>query len=140
MALLTPESVRKSSGQQGTETAKQLLATQIAATIAISLLFLAYSVEAAGSALLGSLIASLGLAWQALRFFRPYRASQPQALLAGMVMTEVFKLLFFGLSFALVFKSQQWIEHLPFLVGFIIVYLTPLIARLIRRSEESERY
>lgn len=125
---------------QGKEMAKGLLAAQLAATIAASLLFLALTTEAAMSALLGGLIATLGLTWQAIRFFRPYRASQPQALLAGMVMSEVYKLLFYGLAFALVFKTQDWVQHLPLLTGFMIVYLTPLVTRQTRRTEGPKRY
>ncbi|QFY89295.2 ATP synthase subunit I [Magnetovirga frankeli] len=106
-----------------------MLVTQFAATILAPLVFAAHSMEAAGSALLGGLVASSGLAWQALRFFRPYRAAQPGALLAGMLMSEVFKLLFFAAAFALIFKTQKWLLHLPFLLAFIVVYLAPLMAR-----------
>ncbi len=113
--------------------------TQLAATILVPLMFAAQSMMAAGSALLGGVLATLGLTWQAARFFRPYRASQPQALLAGMVMSEVFKLVFFGLSFALLFKTQEWLEHVPFLLGFMIVYLAPLLAKLLGRTEGSKR-
>ncbi|MBF0255247.1 MAG: ATP synthase subunit I [Gammaproteobacteria bacterium] len=116
-----------------------MLGTQIAATILCPLLFLLQSADAALSALLGGLVALLGLAWQAMRFFRPYRASQPQEVLAAMVVSEVFKLVFIGLAFALLFKTLDWLEPLPFLIGFILVYLTPLVASLLGLAGGSKR-
>jgi F0F1-type ATP synthase assembly protein I len=108
---------------------KGLLVVQLAATILAPLALAFHSTEAAGSALLGGLVATVGLSWQAMRFFRPYRASQPQTLLAGMLMSEVFKLIFFGLAFALIFKTQRWLVAPVFLLSFLMIYLVPLLAR-----------
>jgi F0F1-type ATP synthase assembly protein I len=107
-----------------------LLKFQLTATIVTPLLLLAVSLPAAMGALAGGVIAVIATGLQASRFFGPYRAQNPKAILANMVRTEVTKLAVTAALFALLFKSFDGVEPLPVFSGFVVVYLTPLVAAL----------
>ena len=107
------------------EMVKKFLVPQLATTGIVSLLFIYGGPESAKSALIGGLIALFACNWQALKIFRPYRAQDPAAVFAGMVGSEISKLLLIGSLFALVFHSYEEVKPVAVFIGFIVVYMAP---------------
>lgn len=120
------------------ESVQGLLKYQLAAMIAIPLLFMPESKEAVFSALIGGGIALTATGLQVVGFFRPYRAQNPRAILGAIVASEILKLVVIGLLFAMTFKGVKWIELFPMLMGFIIVYLTPYVLAFTGRQKASK--
>lgn len=111
---------------------------QLTATILLPLLFLIVDQRTGLSVGIGCVIAFLATALQVPRFTRPYQAQYPEALLAGLLLSELSKLILVATLFALAFISLAWIRPLQTFMGFIVVYLTPYIGMLLCQFRASK--
>jgi F0F1-type ATP synthase assembly protein I len=125
--------------RQGGISIKALLKMQLTATILVPLLFLADEEKAVLSALIGGGIAFTATALQGIRFIQPYRAQCPEALLTRILLSELTKMILIAVLFAMVFVVLHWIRPMPTFLGFIVVYLTPLLAAAFGRPKASRQ-
>ncbi|MFN4263460.1 MAG: ATP synthase subunit I [Thioalkalivibrionaceae bacterium] len=105
--------------------AVQALLIQAAVTVALAAALLMISSTVGASVLVGGAIASLGhgvVTWIA---YRPYRADQPEAISARLMVAEGVRLMVVGAAFAATFATWRTASVLWLIASFLLVHLIP---------------
>lgn len=108
--------------------AQRLLLAQFAVSLVLGLSFLPLGEEHAWSGLAGGMIAVVANGFFAFRVFAPYRAQQPERMVAGFYGAELAKLILTGAMFAGAFLWIRPLSAAALFGGYLVVQLLPPLA------------
>lgn len=123
-------------GQQSfaTKQALRFVTAQLLATIVLSVLLLVYNYTAAYSALAGGLIATVANAWFALKVFRVKAANTPETLLTTFYVGEIYKFIFTGAMFVMVFVTIKPVNVVVLLLTYLLIHMTPAVVNVLSKD------
>ncbi len=124
-----------SQQNQAQKSAGRFILAQLIATIVLSATLLIYDFTVAYSALAGGLIATLGNAWFAIKVFRVKSEETPETLLATFYVGEIYKFVFTGAMFVIVFVLIKPLNVVALLGIYFLIHMTPAVVNVFSRDD-----
>ena len=110
---------------QSKRQAIRYIQSQLALTIAISIMLLFIDLVMAYSALAGGLIATIASAWFAYKVFRVTPESAAETMLISAYMGEIYKIVLTGALFLCAFVLIEPISAVALLITYFVIHMTP---------------
>lgn len=107
---------------------------QLLVTLSLSAMLLIFDGVAAYSSLIGGLIATLANAWFAIKVFRVKPTVTAETLLTAFYVGEIYKFLFTGAMFLIVFVLIKPLSVIALLLVYFLVHMTPAVVNVFGQS------
>ena len=114
--------------------ALRFIKAQIVTTFLLSALLLTFDYIVAYSALAGGLIATLANTWFAVKVFRVKSNETAETLLATFYVGEIYKFIFTGAMFIIVFVSIKPISVIALLITYFLIHMTPAVVNVFAKD------
>ncbi len=124
-----------SQENQAQKSARRFILAQLMATIVLSATLLIYDITVAYSALAGGLTATLANAWFAIKVFRVKSKETPETLLATFYVGEIYKFVFTGAMFVIVFVLIKPLNVVALLGIYFLIHMTPAVVNVFSRDD-----
>ena len=119
---------------QAQKSVRRFILAQLITTIVLSATLLIYDFTVAYSALTGGLIATLANAWFAIKVFRIKSEETPETLLTTFYVGEIYKFVFTGAMFVIVFVLIKPLNVVALLGIYFLVHMTPAVVNVFSRD------
>ena len=123
-------SQKKTVGQP----ASRFILAQLITTLALSATLLIIDYTVAYSALAGGLIATLANGWFALKVFRIKPNETAETLLATFYVGAIYKFVFTGAMFVIVFVVIETLNVVAFLGLYFLIHMTPAVVNVLSKE------
>ncbi len=123
-------SQKKTVGQP----ASRFILAQLITTLALSASLLIIDYTVAYSALAGGLIATLANGWFALKVFRIKPNETAETLLATFYVGAIYKFVFTGAMFVIVFVVIETLNVVAFLGLYFLIHMTPAVVNVLSKE------
>lgn len=112
----------------------RFIAVQLLTTFVLSAILLFFDCVAAYSSLAGGLIATLANAWFAIKVFRVKSTVSAETLLTTFYVGEIYKFVFTGTMFIVVFVLIEPISVVALLVTYFLIHMTPAVTNVLSKN------
>ena len=117
----------------------RFIAVQLLTTFVLSAILLIFDCVVAYSSLAGGLIATLANAWFAIKVFRVKSTVSAETLLTTFYVGEIYKFVFTGAMFIVVFVLIEPISVVALLVTYFLIHMTPAVANVLSKNVLSDK-
>jgi ATP synthase protein I len=124
----------KHQNQASCYQALRFILTQLAATLVLFAVSLAFDFTIAYSSLTGGLIATLANAWFALKVYRIKPTVAPETLLTTFYVGEIYKFIFTGAMFIMAFALIKPLNVVALLVTYFLIHMTPVLVNVFSKQ------
>ncbi len=114
--------------------ASRFIIAQLITTLALSAALLIIDYTMAYSALAGGMIATLANGWFALKVFRVKPNETAETLLATFYTGEIYKFVFTGAMFVIVFVVIETLNVVAFLGLYFLIHMTPAVVNVLSKE------
>ena len=117
--------------KQSKRQAIRYIQSQLALTIAISIMLLFIDLVMAYSALTGGMIATIASAWFAYKVFRVTPDSAAETMLVSAYMGEIYKIILTGALFLCAFVLIKPVSAVALLITYFVIHMTPAMVSVL---------